>query len=210
MGSPWNTDISQYAVRSDSDTLVNSIGRNTHAHPDFGSVYGIPFSVVPSSQPMVPVSFDYASESDPGPYPIPTNAPVEADSDSHVLVVDNGTCLLYEMWDASTPNGGVSWHAGSGAVWNLTQIATRPAGWTSADAAGLPVFPGLVRYEEAVQKGVIDHALRFTVQNSRAAYVPPATHFASNDTSANLPSMGMRFRMKANFDCSGYSQVTIW
>jgi hypothetical protein len=178
----------------------------THAHPDFGSVYGIPYVVVPGTQPLVPVTFDYASESDPGPYPIPPAAPIEADSDAHVLVIDSASCVLYELWNASVQNAGSSWHAGSGAVWNLKINATRPAGWTSADAAGLPVFPGLVRYEEVVGNGVINHALRFTVSNSRAAYIAPASHWASTNTSANLPPMGMRFRMKASFDCSSYSQ----
>lgn len=201
----WNTDISQYPVHPNSDAIVNSIGRNTHVHPDFGSVYGIPYVVVPPTQAGVPVSFTYASESDPGPYPIPPNAPIEGSSDAHVLVVDSGSCLLYELWQAAPQNGGASWTAGSGAIWDLKIDATRPAGWTSADAAGLPVFPGLARYDEIVVDHAIHHALRFTVQSSRAAYIPPATHFASNDTNPNLPAMGMRFRMKASFDCSGYS-----
>jgi hypothetical protein len=203
----WNTDISQYPVHPSSDAIVDSIGRSKHAHPDFGSSFGIPFAVVPGGQAMVPVSFDYASESDPGPYPIPANVAVEADSDAHVLVVDQGNCLLYELWSSSTPDGGQSWQAGSGAVWDLSIDDTRPLGWTSADAAGLPVFPGLVRYEE-LASGSINHALRFTVSHSRAGYVTPATHWASSDTSSNLPAMGMRFRMKASFDCSGYSQDT--
>ncbi len=202
----WNTDISQYPIHPNSDAIVNSIGRAKHTHPDFGSVYGIPYVVVPDQQPGVPVSFTYASESDPGPYPIPANAPIEGSSDAHVLVITSQSCLLYELWQAAPVNGGSAWDAGSGAVWNLNVDATRPAGWTSADAAGLPVFPGLARYDEIVVNHAINHALRFTVQNSRAAYVPPATHFASNNTSANLPAMGMRFRMKSSFDCSGYSQ----
>jgi len=201
----WNEDISSFPVHPNSDAIINTIGRGTHVHPDFGSIYGIPYVLVPGTQPLVPVTFDYASESDPGPYPIPANAPIEGDSDAHVLVINSQTCMLYELWDSSVLNGGTAWHAGSGAVWNLNINATRPAGWTSADAAGLPVFPGLVRYEE-VASGAINHALRFTVNNTRAAYIPPATHWASNATSTNLPPMGMRFRMKASFDCSSYSQ----
>lgn len=202
----WNADVSQLPVHPSSDAIVNSIGRSKHLHPDFGSVYGIPYVVVPGTQPKVPVSFQYSDESDPGPYPIPPDAPIEAGSDAHVLVIDGATCMLYELWQGATQNGGASWTAGSGAVWNLQIDATRPAGWTSADAAGLPVFPGLARYDEIVVDHAIHHALRFTVQNTRAAYVAPASHFASNDTSANLPAMGMRFRMKAGFDCSSFSQ----
>jgi hypothetical protein len=201
----WNTDISQLPVRANSDAIIDSIGRAKHSHPDFGSTFGIPYVVVDSTQPTVPVAFDYDTESDPGPYPIPPSAPVEEDSDSHILVVNSNNCMLYELWQASTPNGGVSWQAGSGAIWDMNINDTRPLGWTSADAAGLAILPGLARYEEIVTEGVIRHALRFTVMNSRAAYVPPASHWAASDTNPDLPAMGERLRMKASFDCSGFS-----
>ena len=162
--------------------------------------------MVPGSQKRVPVSFDYAAESDKGPYPIPANAPVEggpnASGDRHVLIVDRDHWLLYELFDAHLlPSGG--WHAGSGAVFPLGSNDLRPAGWTSADAAGLPILPGLVRYDE-VAAGHIDHALRFTVSRTRNAYVVPARHAASSSTSAALPPMGMRVRLKAGFDLSRY------
>jgi hypothetical protein len=169
--------------------------------------------IVGAGQPKVPVSFYYASESDPGPYPIPPNAPVEGQpvgqpnsagfgGDRHVLVVDESTCTLYETFDSWPVNGGQSWTAGSGAIFNLNSNALRPETWTSADAAGLPIFPGLVRYSEVVQQGVIDHALRFTVSRTRASYIHPATHEASSYHDYDLPPMGMRFRMKASYDCS--------
>jgi hypothetical protein len=209
----WNTDITAAAIDPRSSTLIASCGvRNLH--PDFGTTYngapnGIPYVVVFSGQAKVPVSFDDASESDPGPYPIPPNAPVEggpsSGGDRHVIVVDVGDWKLYELFDARTTNGGASWNAGSGAVFDLNSNALRPAGWTSADAAGLPIFPGLVRYDEAAQQHAINHALRFTCPKTRAAYVSPARHFASSDTSSALPPMGMRVRLKANFDTSGYS-----
>jgi hypothetical protein len=202
----WNTDVSGFPVHPNSDAFVDWIGRDTHVHPDFGSSFGIPYAVVPGTQPRVPCSFDYADESDPGPYPIPPNVPVEDGSDSHVIVIDSDECILYEMFAASTPDGGSSWNAGSGAIWDLKTNSTRPAGWTSADAAGLPIFPGLARYDEIVTKGVIEHALRFTVSSSQAAYIAPASHYASDETSPDAPPMGLRMRMKAGYDCSGYSQ----
>src|SRR5262249_14597012 len=151
-------------------------------------------------------SFDYADESDPGPYPIPPDAPIEGGTsstgDRHVLVVDRDNWKLYELF-AAYPQG-PSWHAGSGAIFDMTTGALRPAGWTSADAAGLPIFPGLVRYDEVVQLGAINHALRFTVSHTRRAYVAPARHYASSNTSANLPPMGMRVRLRSSFDVTPF------
>ncbi len=201
----WNTDVSAFPVHPSSDAFVDWIGRDTNLHPDFGTIYGIPFAVVPGATPGVPINFAEVDESDPGPYPIPPDVPVEDGSDSHVLVIDADTCVLYELFAAYTPDGGASWEAGSGAVWDLKVNSTRPAGWTSADAAGLPIFPGLVRYDEVVEKGVIEHAIRFTVSSSQHAYIAPASHYASSDTSADAPPMGLRFRMKADYDCSAYS-----
>jgi hypothetical protein len=210
--NPWNTVITGAQVASNSATLIASCGvRNLH--PDFGTVWdgapnGIPYIVVHSGQATVPVSFDYADESDPGPYPIPADAPIEggasSSGDRHVLVVDVDAWKLYELFDAHPVNGGKSWTAGSGAIFDLGSDALRPAGWTSADAAGLPIFPGLVRYDEAVTQGHIDHALRFTCPRTRKAYVSPARHYASSDTSSALPPMGMRVRLKANFDTTSF------
>ncbi len=211
--NPWNEDISKLPVDPNSAALIASIGLTTGLHPDFGTVWdgapnGIPYIYVSGKQPKVPVSFDYADESDPGPYPIPPNAPIEggpsSTGDRHVLVIDEDNWILYEMFAAYPQNGGTSWQAGSGAIFNLNSDALRPAGWTSADAAGLPIFAGLVRYDEVMQNGVITHALRFTVQQTRHAYVYPARHYASSLTSPNLPPMGMRVRLKASFDISGY------
>lgn len=208
--NPWNTDISGYTVHAGSDAFIDSIGRNTTLHPDFGTVWdgqpiGIPYTTVGAAQPRVPVSFQYADESDPGPYPIPPDAPIEGGSDRHILVVDTDACVLYEMFAAETADGGGSWTAGSGAVFDLSSNALRPAGWTSADAAGLPILPGLVRYDEVVEQGAITHALRFTVSSSQTAYIPPATHAAGASGDATLPPMGLRMRMKAAYDCSGFS-----
>jgi hypothetical protein len=212
--NPWNTDISAQPVDPNSTTLINSCGGSTRrVHADFGTVWdgapnGIPYVLVGGTQPKVPVSFDYADESDPGPYPIPANAPVEGGpngtGDRHVIVIDTVAWKLYEMFDAHPLNGGTSWRSGSGATWDLSSNALRPAGWTSADAAGLPIFPGLVRYDEAVIKGAINHALRFTCPTTRRAYVSPARHWASSQTSASYMPMGARVRLKANFDVSPY------
>ena len=209
--NPWNTRVDTSPVDPASAALIASIGAGKHVHPDFGASldgapFGIPYIVVPGTQKRVPVSFDYADESDKGPYPIPANAPVEgganASGDRHVLVVDRDHWLLYELFDAHRlPSGG--WHAGSGAVFPLGSNALRPAGWTSADAAGLPILAGLVRYDE-VAAGRIDHALRFTVSRTRNAYVAPARHAASSSSSTALPPMGMRVRLKASFDISRY------
>src|SRR4030088_1375080 len=211
----WNQDISHLPVDPHSAQLIASIGAATALHPDFGTVWngapnGIPYVVVSGQQPRVPItSFTYADESDPGPYPVPPDAPIEGgpqgSGDRHVLVVDRDHWKLYELFGAYPHNGGSSWTAGSGAIFDLNSNALRPAGWTSADAAGLPIFPGLVRYDEVFEQGVIAHALRFTVHDSRRAYVYPARHFASSNNSPNLPPMGMRVRLKASFDISGFS-----
>ncbi|MDB5100932.1 MAG: hypothetical protein JWM80_5353, partial [Cyanobacteria bacterium RYN_339] len=205
--SPWNQPIDRAPVDPASATLIASIGLTTGLHPDFGAnwnggPFGIPYVVVAGSQPRVPVSFDYADESDPGPYPVPPDAPTENGSDAHVLVVDRDAWKLYELFAAAKAPPG--WHAGSGATFDLKTDAARPAGWTSADAAGLPIFPGLVRYDEVAEQKAIRHALRFTIAKSRKAYVAPATHFASANTSAGLPPMGMRVRLKASFDLSTF------
>lgn len=200
----WNMDVSNLPVLANSPNYIASINATKQfLHADFGEdpLYGIPYVVVPGTQPTVPIIFtDYGDESDPGPYPIPPTAPVEGGSDRHVLTIDGDNCILYELFNASkNPNN--SWNASSGAVFDFGSNALRPLGWTSADAAGLPIFPGLVRYDE-VQTGVITHALRFTVQNSQRAYILPATHFASSNTNPNLPPMGLRVRLKASYDIS--------
>ncbi|MBK8075874.1 MAG: hypothetical protein IPK24_09950 [Kineosporiaceae bacterium] len=210
--NPWNTPVADAPVDPASATLIAAIGATGHLHPDFGAnwnggPFGIPYVVVSGTQKKVPVRFEYADESDPGPYPIPPNAPIEggaaADGDRHVIVVDRDAWRLYELFDAHPVAGGTSWTAGSGAVFDLRSNASRPAGWTSADAAGLPILPGLVRYDE-VASGQIRHALRFTVSATRAGYVAPARHAASSRTDTSLPPMGMRVRLKASFDISSY------
>jgi hypothetical protein len=207
--NPWNQDISSAPIDPNSAALIASIGLDRGLHPDFGTVYegapnGIPFVVVDGNQPKVAVSFEYADESDPGPYPIPPDAPIEggpaSTGDRHVLIVDRDAGLLYELFAAYPDNGGTSWHAGSGAIFDLNSNELRPTGWTSADAAGLPILPGLVRYDEVVGQGAISHALRFTTRRTRRAYVPPARHFASRMTDKNLPPMGMRVRLRGSFD----------
>jgi hypothetical protein len=211
--NPWNQDVSNDPVDPNSANLIASIGLTTSLHPDFGTVWngapnGIPYVVVSGSQGRVPVTFNaYGNESDPGPYPVPPDAPVEGGpsgtGDRHVIVVDRDNWKLYELYRAF-PNG-AGWGADSGAVFDLNSNALRPAGWTSADAAGLPIFPGLVRYDEVFGRKEIAHALRFTASRTRRAYVSPARHFASSDTNANLPPMGMRVRLKASVDISGFS-----
>ena len=171
-------------------------------HADFGSgtwegaKIGIPITVVGAGQPKVRVRFDYADESDRGPYPIPADVAIEGGGDRHAIVVDRSTCTLYELYALERSRGG--WTAGSGAIWSLRSNRLRPAGWTSADAAGLPILPGLARYDE-VARGRIDHALRFTADRTRRAYVFPARHFASDDTDPSLPPMGVRLRLRADF-----------
>jgi len=215
LDNPWNQDISNSPVDPNSANLIKSIGVDDRLHPDFGTVWngapnGIPYVVVAGTQPLAPVSFrSYGGESDPGPYPVPRDAPIEGGpngtGDRHVLVIDRDRWKLYEMFSAAPVNNGASWLAGSGAVFDLNSNALRPEGWTSADAAGLPIFPGLVRYDEVFEQREIKHALRFTVGRSRRAYVYPARHFASGDPDPNLPPMGMRVRLKASFDISSYS-----
>jgi hypothetical protein len=208
----WNTDISQAPVDPNSNKLIESIGLNTGLHPDFGaglyngSPIGIPYVVVAGSQPKVPMNWQlYGDESDPGPYPVPPDAPVEGapnpNGDRHVLVIDRDNDRLYEIGNAFLQSDG-SWNASGGAVFHLDSNNVRPGAqpkWTSADAAGLPIFPGLAKYEEAASAAGIRHALRFTVVRSRRAFVPPASHWASNNDSADLPPMGMRVRLKASY-----------
>ncbi len=208
----WNRNISALPTHTLSNSYIASIGLSTGLHADFGSglwdggPIGIPYVVVPTAQPRVNVTFDYSDESDPGPYPVPTNAPIEggpqSTGDRHVLVVQSGSCSLYEMF-SSYPNTDGSWNAGSGAKWSLFSNALRPNTWTSADAAGLPILPGLANYDEAAS-GAIHHALRFTVQRSQRAYLWPARHYASSLTDPTLPPMGLRVRLKASVDISGY------
>jgi hypothetical protein len=213
--NPWNEDISHAPVDPNSATLIASIGLNTGLHPDFGTTWngapnGIPYVVVSGAQPKVPITFtDYGDESDPGPYPIPADAPIEGGAagtgDRHVIVIDRDNWKLYELFSAYPLSNGAGWRAASGAVFDLNSNALRPAGWTSADAAGLPIFPGLVRYDEVHELKEITHALRFTAQSTRRAYVYPARHYASSNTSPNLPPMGMRVRLKASYDISRFS-----
>jgi hypothetical protein len=209
----WNTSVADLALDPNSSAFINTIGAARGLHPDFGSgtwnggPIGIPYDVVDASEPKVNVSFDYADESDPGPYPIPPDALIEGGSqstgDRHVLVLDRDTCILYELFSAyPQPDG--SWQAGSGAIFDLSSNALRPSGWTSADAAGLPILSGLVRYDE-VAAGEIRHALRFTAPQTRREYVWPARHQASSLTGAQIPPMGQRFRLKAGFDISRFS-----
>jgi hypothetical protein len=202
-----NRDISHAAVDPNSANYVASIGVSGHLHPDFGTnqSYGIPYAVAGPRQPKVPIRFtEFGEESEPGPYPIPPNAPVEGAGeagDRHVLVIQRGACKLYELYSAA--RRGAGWEAGSGAVFNLRSNALRPEGWTSADAAGLPIYPLLVRYPE-VHAGRIDHALRMTVARTQRGYIHPATHFASSNSDPNLPPMGLRLRLKSGFSLAGF------
>ena len=210
--NPWNERVDTLPVAADSAELISSIGLSTGLHPDFGSglwdgqPIGIPFDIVSKSTPRSHVTFDYADESDRGPYPIPKTVHIEggnaSSGDRHALLIDKDACRLYELY-ALYPKSGEGWKAGSGAIWSLRSNAVRPAGWTSADAAGLPIFAGLARYDE-VARGVIDHALRFTVERTRRAYVYPARHYASSSDDPSLPPMGLRVRLKANVDISGF------
>ena len=213
--NPWNEDISNSPVDPNSDNLIASMGLNTNLHPDFGTVWngapnGIPYIVVSGSQPKVPLNWTaYGDESDPGPYPIPPDAPIEggpnSNADRHVLVIDRDNWMLYELGYAFPINNGASWNANCGAIFDLNSNALRPAGWTSADAAGLPIFPGLVRYDEVFEQQEIKHAIRFTASITRRAYVSPARHWASSNTSVNRPPMGMKVRLKAGFNITGFT-----
>ncbi len=201
-----NRDISRAPVDPSSARYIASIGAG-NLHPDFATnpSYGIPYTVVGPTQPKVPITFsEYGEESDPGPYPIPPNAPVEgsgAEGDRHVLVLQAGSCKLYELYHAARHGSG--WEAGSGAVFNLRSNALRPEGWTSADAAGLPIMPLLVRYPE-VAAGRIDHALRVTVARTQRGYIHPATHFASSSSDPTLPPMGLRLRLSAAYSLARF------
>jgi hypothetical protein len=204
--NPWNQRVDKLPVASNSSVIIESIGADTGLHPDFGSglwdgAPRIPITVARPGVPKSRVSFDYADESDPGPYPIPSNVKIEGGSDRHALILDSSTCRLYELYALQRSGGG--WHAGSGAIWSLRSNRVRPAGWTSADAAGLPILPGLVRWSD-VAHGHIDHALRFTVERTRRAYVYPARHYASDLTDANLPPMGLRVRLRADYSIAGF------
>ncbi|MBY0299952.1 MAG: hypothetical protein K2X71_28595 [Methylobacterium sp.] len=212
--SPWHRDVSRDRVDPRSDRILARIGLNTTLHPDFGTQWegapiGIPYVVVGKDQPRVPVQFTDADESDPGPYPIPPDAPIEGGpkgtGDRHVLVLDKDRWVLWELFNAH-PLGKAGWKADSGAVWDLKTNQVRPPRWTSADAAGLPILPGLIRYDEVVGQKSLDHAVRFTLSKTRRAYLPPASHWASDRRDEDLPPMGMRLRLKAGFDLSGYAE----
>ena len=196
--NPWNRRADRLPVASNSSQLLRSIGLSTGLHADFGSgtyaggPIGIPINVVDKATPRVRLTFDYAGESDRVPYPLPRNVKLEHGGDRHALLLDRAGCRLYELY---TLRGH---HAGAGAVWNLRSNRLRPRGWTSADAAGLPILPGLARWDE-VARGRIDHALRFTVERTRRAYVYPARHYASDSNDPSLPPMGLRVRLKADF-----------
>jgi len=214
--SAWNVPIDHLPADPASDKIIGTIGADIPLHPDFGTTYagapwGIPYVIVPGDTPRFPVVFDYADESDDVLYPIPPNPPIEGvpagktpagDGDHHIVMIDRDNLRLYELYAVRFKDG--RWHAGSGAVWDLFGDTKRPRGWTSADAAGLAIFPGLVRYEEMVELGRIEHALRFTVPKSRRAYVAPATHAASRDSNASLPPMGLRVRLKASVDANAF------
>src|SRR6201987_1637679 len=208
--NPWNTDISSAPVDPNSSSIITNWVGSVNVHPDWGNdpTYGIPYVVVDGKQPLVGINLGaYGDESDAGPMPVPGNAPVEGGSsssgDRHVLVLDNGNCFLYELYNSSLNSDG-SWTADSTSVWDLLSDEQRPYTWTSADAAGLPIFPGLVRYDE-VAAGKIQHAFRFTLPKTRAAFIPPASHWAGNTSDPTAPPMGMRLRLKSSYDISGFS-----
>lgn len=211
--NPWNQRVDQLPVAGNSDALVRSIGSDSNAHADFGSgkwdggPIGIPYVVVGGKQKKVRVSFEYADESDRVRYPVPRNAPIEggknADGDRHVIVIDKSKCKLYELYAAYPRSGGKSWKAGSGAIWSLKSNRLRPAGWTSADAAGLPIYPGLARYDE-VAKGEIAHALRFTAPRTRKEFIYPARHQAGSSNDPDLPPMGARLRLKSSVNIASF------
>jgi hypothetical protein len=205
--NPWNQRVDRLPVARNSGAIIRSIGAGTGLHPDFGSglwegdPIGISVTVVPGTQKKVRVSFDEPDESDDGPYPIPGNVRLEGGDDRHAIIVDRDACELYELYDLE--RSGDRWQAYSGAIWNLRSNGVRPAGWTSADGAGLPILPGLARYDE-VARGHIDHALRFTAEETRHAFIYPAGHHASELTDANLPPMGLRVRLRAGFRTGGF------
>jgi hypothetical protein len=200
--NPWNQRVDKLPVAPNSAAIVESIGLDAPVHADFGSglwegkPIGIPYNVVTATQTKVRVRFEYADESDKGPYPLPARPKIEGGSDHHILIVDRSSCRLYELGGAE--KSGSAWTAWAGAIWNLRSNAVRPATWTSADAAGLPILPGLARY------GDLDHALRFTAERTRRAFVYPARHYASDSTDPSLPPMGLRVRLRASFDTHGF------
>jgi hypothetical protein len=212
----WHADVRDLPVHPRSSAWVQSIGSTASPRADFGSglwdggPIGIPYTTVGAGQPLVDLEFEYWDESDPAPYPIPPNAPIEggpqSDGDRHVLVVDRDACVLYEVY-AAYPQTDGSWEAGSGAVWDLRSNELHPDGWTSADAAGLPILPGLVRYDE-VEAGRVGHAIRFTAPQTRRQYLWPARHYASSSTSLSLPPMGAWFRLKDSVDPDDFSPQT--
>jgi hypothetical protein len=216
--NPWNTridDTTKFPVNAQWTAYQGTMNTTKHLHPDWGDWstdhYGIPWEVVPASQPGVPVTFNYADQSDPGPYPIPPDAKVEGGANSggdmHVLVVQQGACLLFETWSSTQSASGSGWTCGSGAKFDLGSDALRPDGWTSADAAGLPILPGLVKVSE-VTAGAVKHAMRFTMSKTQQGYIHPATH-AAGDSDATLPPMGLRLRLKASFDTSSFTGPTL-
>jgi len=210
--NPWHLDVSTLPVHPNSENYITAIGRNKPLHPDFGTVWnntpiGIPFVVVSGTEPRMPIKFTaYGNESDPGPYPIPLNAPIEggpaSQGDRHVIAVDKDNRMLYELYSAY-PRGD-HWDADSGAIFNLASNNLRPLGWTSADAAGLPIFPGLIRYEEVAIRKEINHAIRVTVLKTQHKFIYPARHYASSSSDPNLPPMGLRLRLKASYDIAGF------
>jgi len=202
--NPWNERVDRLPVAPNSDAMIQAIGAGSPVHPDFGSFagYGIPYTVVGHATARTRVTFQYADESDKGPYPLPAHPRVEGGGDRHVLLVDRDACKLYELYDAT--RAGSAWHAGSGAIWNLRSNHLRPSGWTSADAAGLPILPGLVRYDE-VAAGAIRHALRFTASRTANRFIWPARH-AAGDADPSLPPMGLRVRLKASVDISHFGR----
>ena len=196
----WNTRVDNLPVDTNSATYISTIGPSNKLHPDYGAGGGVPYTLVNGSQPKVNVAFRYIS--DAGPYPIPSNVGIEAGSDGHAMIVDTTNCILYELFELAQQSDG-SWTAGSGAIWNLNSNVLRPDGWTSADAAGLPMLPGMIRYDEVIS-GHIDHAIRFTAQQTRDTHVWPARHSASSLSGAQYPQFGQRFRLKASFDISSF------
>lgn len=208
--NPWNADVSNYPVDPHSSAYLESMeASTTNLHADFGTNrhWGFPYAIVSPTQKRVPVSFQYVSSSNPGPYPIPPNAPIEGGAsstgDRHVIVLQTGICKLFELFHAYPHDGGKRWTAISGAVFPLNTNKLRPNGWTSADAAGLPLFPCMIRFEE-VQAGVINHAMCYTAEKTQRGFIHPATHFASNTNDSRYPPMGLRLRLKASFDLSRY------
>jgi hypothetical protein len=204
----WHADISKLPVNAHSAAWMSSTGgaSGLHIHPDFGGPYGIPYTIVNGTHPKVPVTFDYDDQSDHVPYPLGSDTRIEGGSDAHALVLDSSSCKLYETWDTASTRSG--WTAGSGAVYDLRSDALRPNGWTSADAAGLPILPGLLRYDE-VESGKVDHAIRFTVSRTDTSHLWPARHDAGSASNVNLPPMGARFRLKASYSMKGLRPDTV-